>query len=670
MSATIKYKGNTIASITTDSSKTLKTSGNYCEGDIVVENVQDGADKILDAINSKTLLGANNKEQAELDILGLPSRPMSAIPNYVITEAKRLASVIKSHQTANSISFLCVSDLHDANNTASETIGKDLGAAAWLVRQLVPIDFGVFLGDYVRAAVNTDSGTVLKAQFQNAMRYVSQFSDASTQGNHDSGMAGMTDDFQFTATDMFNRIGRFAINVVRPATEADRGYYHFDVPNKSFRVIMLNTNDLKGINFKKHSVSGTYNDGHRVSVPQLQWFASTLAAIPNGYKFIVCSHEPIHWFDYTYTDADNVTWDMAQNWRTILNAYVGGESYSVTQDGQTVSGTFAGTNNGICCGTYHGHTHNFIDGKYGTNNIIRISAPNASNDRTNEYGIVASYGQEFAEKYGELDGDGNRVTAYFKTAAGTANETAFVVNTIDLDNMICYSDYYGAGHNRVINLAETIVYSVASTIGAHITASTIPATVEDGKSLSVTLTPDANYTNIVSVTMGGVDITAIAYANNAINIESVTGDVVITASAYFSGNYVPVVGYTDNARWSAGDGTIRTGASGNVAVNEISFDRASGAEIHFALSGIDWTHNSNCILVGLKGGAFKCAMYLNNLSSSTMANYGMIVTGSGNNCVLTIKDPAQSAYAGINSFKISGYGTGANAVITQEIDIN
>ena len=43
---------------------------------------------------------------------------------------------------------------------------------------------------------------------------------------------------------------------------------------------------------------------------------------------------------------------------------------------------------------------------------------------------------------------------------------------------------------------------------------------------------------------------------------------------------------------------------------------------------------------------------------------------SGNNCVLTIKDPAQSAYAGINSFKISGYGTGANAVITQEIDIN
>lgn len=41
MSATIKYKGNTIASITTDSSKTLKTSGKYCEADIIVENTKD-----------------------------------------------------------------------------------------------------------------------------------------------------------------------------------------------------------------------------------------------------------------------------------------------------------------------------------------------------------------------------------------------------------------------------------------------------------------------------------------------------------------------------------------------------------------------------------------------------------------------------------------------------
>ena len=42
MSVTVKYKGSTIASANTDTTKTLKTSGKYCEGDIIIENVQDG----------------------------------------------------------------------------------------------------------------------------------------------------------------------------------------------------------------------------------------------------------------------------------------------------------------------------------------------------------------------------------------------------------------------------------------------------------------------------------------------------------------------------------------------------------------------------------------------------------------------------------------------------
>ena len=42
MSVNIKYKGGTIAEITESVTKTLKTSGKYCEADIVVENTQDG----------------------------------------------------------------------------------------------------------------------------------------------------------------------------------------------------------------------------------------------------------------------------------------------------------------------------------------------------------------------------------------------------------------------------------------------------------------------------------------------------------------------------------------------------------------------------------------------------------------------------------------------------
>lgn len=42
MSVEIKYKGNTIASANTNITKTIKTSGKYCEADIIVENTPDG----------------------------------------------------------------------------------------------------------------------------------------------------------------------------------------------------------------------------------------------------------------------------------------------------------------------------------------------------------------------------------------------------------------------------------------------------------------------------------------------------------------------------------------------------------------------------------------------------------------------------------------------------
>ena len=50
MSVTVKYKGNSIAELTENGTKTLKTSGKYCEADIVVENTKDGGAAITDGI--------------------------------------------------------------------------------------------------------------------------------------------------------------------------------------------------------------------------------------------------------------------------------------------------------------------------------------------------------------------------------------------------------------------------------------------------------------------------------------------------------------------------------------------------------------------------------------------------------------------------------------------
>lgn len=50
MSVTVKYKGSAVAELTESGTKTLKTSGKYCEADIVVENKKDEGMQVTDGI--------------------------------------------------------------------------------------------------------------------------------------------------------------------------------------------------------------------------------------------------------------------------------------------------------------------------------------------------------------------------------------------------------------------------------------------------------------------------------------------------------------------------------------------------------------------------------------------------------------------------------------------
>lgn len=88
MSATIKYKGNTIASITTDGSKTLKTSGKYCEDDIIVENTKDGitpsGNKAITATTS-TQTNIDVTNYATVSVAPTPSEAKSVTTNGDVT---------------------------------------------------------------------------------------------------------------------------------------------------------------------------------------------------------------------------------------------------------------------------------------------------------------------------------------------------------------------------------------------------------------------------------------------------------------------------------------------------------------------------------------------------------------------------------------------------------
>lgn len=67
---------------------------------------------------------------------------------------------------------------------------------------------------------------------------------------------------------------------------------------------------------------------------------------------------------------------------------------------------------------------------------------------------------------------------------------------------------------------------------SHVSSTTNLYSVTEGESFTTTLTADNNYVDLqVTVEMGGTDITSTAYSNGTVTIDSVTGDVVITASA-------------------------------------------------------------------------------------------------------------------------------------------
>lgn len=74
-------------------------------------------------------------------------------------------------------------------------------------------------------------------------------------------------------------------------------------------------------------------------------------------------------------------------------------------------------------------------------------------------------------------------------------------------------------------------YTVTNTL-SHITNSNVATQVREELSYTATLTADTDYTiGSVTITMGGVDVTSTVYSNGTITISSVTGDVVITATA-------------------------------------------------------------------------------------------------------------------------------------------
>lgn len=98
--------------------------------------------------------------------------------------------------------------------------------------------------------------------------------------------------------------------------------------------------------------------------------------------------------------------------------------------------------------------------------------------------------------------------------------------------------------------AETVTYTVTNTLSNVTTNNTLVSVVKN-EAYTATLTAVDGYElDTVTVTMGGVDITATAYSNGVVTIAAVTGNVVITAAAVESSTGDDTV---ENNGWTEGE---------------------------------------------------------------------------------------------------------------------
>lgn len=125
--------------------------------------------------------------------------------------------------------------------------------------------------------------------------------------------------------------------------------------------------------------------------------------------------------------------------------------------------------------------------------------------------------------------------------------------------------------------AAASVPSVAYSVVLNLTnaaSSNAATSVAEGAAYATTLTPVGTYKKLgeITVTMGGVDISASAVSGNTVNIGNVTGDIVITCMAVIT-NIIDTIGISSNMRLSASSGANKA-QTGYVAIGA-NMDAAS-----------------------------------------------------------------------------------------------
>ena len=258
--------------------------------------------------------------------------------------------------------------------------------------------------------------------------------------------------------------------------------------------------------------------------------------------------------------------------------------------------------------------------------------------------------------------------AYTATIAAESGKTITSV-VVKMGGVDITATAYTAGSGS-INIAKvtgavtiTAVASVPSvtyTVTLNLTncaSSNTATSIAENASYTTTLSPTGTFKKLgaITVTMGGVDISASAVSGSTITIAKVTGDIVIACAAVIT-NIIDTIGISANTRLSTSSGENRT-QSGYAAIGA---NKDAASLIHLTagdtlrVKGVSLPASNDSLSAVVfynTSGTFITSTYLHN--GLTWNN--LTFKNSGDNVVITCSDD--------HYFRISLICTDASAVI-------
>ena len=258
---------------------------------------------------------------------------------------------------------------------------------------------------------------------------------------------------------------------------------------------------------------------------------------------------------------------------------------------------------------------------------------------------------------------GERYTATLTPDSGKALTSVMV----EMGGVDISSSAVSGGDISIVKVTSDVtitavasVPSVTYTITLNLTnvaSSNTATSIAENASYTTTLSPTGGYKKLgtITVTMGGVDISASAVSGSTITIAKVTGDIVITCAAVIT-NIIDTIGISANTRLSTSSGDNRT-QSGYATIGA---NKDAASLIHLTagdtlrIKGVSLPASNDsysAIVFYNASGTFITSTYLHN--GLTWNN--LTFKNSGDNVVITCSAD--------HYFRISLICTNASAVI-------